>query len=90
MPIYVFENERGEVREEFRTVARRNDVPPGWRRITACRTATVIPGAVLDPTSADAAVPRAFKELEATMPVAEIERRTGYSRNKIKETWNIK
>ncbi len=89
MPLYVFENARGEQREEFRTVARRDEAPAGFRRVAACRTATIIPGAVLDPTSADAAVPRAFKELEQTMPADQIERVTGYSPRKIKEVWNM-
>lgn len=90
MPLYEFENvTTGERREEFRHVKDRDQAPTGFRRISACRTATIIPGAVLDPTSADAAVPRAFKELEQTMSTSEIERRTGYKRGQIKKIWNL-
>lgn len=90
MPLYVYEDADGRTVELFRRVQDRDQCPAGLRRVTACRTATIIPGAVLDPTSADAAVPAAFKKLEQTMPVDQIERVTGFKREKIKQTWDIK
>lgn len=42
-----------------------------------------------DPTSADVAVPRAFKALEQTKSARDIARKTGFSINHIKRIWGI-
>ena len=43
-----------------------------------------------DPTSAEVAVPRAFRQLEQTMPAREIERQSGHSLRTIKKAWDFK
>jgi hypothetical protein len=42
-----------------------------------------------DPTSAEVAVPRAFRQLEQTMPAREIERQCGFKVKAIKKTWKF-
>lgn len=55
----------------------RSGVAPGFRR-----------GAP-DPTSAEVAVPRAFRQLEQTVPAREIERQSGFKVKQIKKAWNF-
>ncbi len=43
-----------------------------------------------DPQSAEVAVPRAFRQLEQTLPSAEIERQSGFTAKKIKQAWDFK
>lgn len=43
-----------------------------------------------DPTSADVAVPRAFRQLEQSgMPMREIERQSGFKAKQIKKVWKF-
>lgn len=42
-----------------------------------------------DPQSADVAVPRAFRQLEQTLPAREIERQCGFKVKQIKKAWNF-
>ena len=55
----------------------RSGVAPGFRRGAA------------DPTSAAVAVPRAFRQLEHTMPLREIERQSGFKAKQIKKVWDF-
>jgi len=47
-------------------------------------------GGAKDPTCAEVAVPRAFKQLEQTLPAREIARQSGFSVNHIKKTWDFR
>lgn len=90
MPLYEFENEKtGRTVELFRTVGRRDEVPPGFRRIVSRTSCRVVGQEALDPQSADSAIPRALKELEKTSGADRIARDAGYSVNQLKETWKI-
>lgn len=43
-----------------------------------------------DPMCAEVAVPRAFRQLEQTLPVREIERQSGFKVKAIKKAWDFK
>jgi hypothetical protein len=88
MPVYQYENAKGQVREEVRTVAERDVCPEGYRRITVPQRLEVV-GFRTDPTSADGSVPKAFKQLEESMPASRIARETGFSVDQIRKTWAI-
>lgn len=90
MPIYEYENAAGERVEMFRPIARRDCGPKGFRRVINLTGRGLYTGRALDPTSADVAVPRAFRALEATMPRDRIEKQTGFSVRQLKRTWNFK
>ena len=50
---------------------------------------TLYTGRAQDPGCADVAVPRAFRELEDTMPRERIERESGYTVKEIKRCWQF-
>jgi len=88
MPRYLYENRRtGRTVELFRRIEERDATGPDLRRLVAAPR--VMRGAQ-DPTVADMAVPRAFRELEQTMPASEIARNTGFSVAKLKRVWDFK
>jgi len=90
MPTYLYEEQKtGRTVELFRRIEERDEVPPALRRIQ-CAPAFRKPGGTPDPTSADVAVPRAFRQLEQTVGAAEIARQSGFSVKKIKSVWNFK
>lgn len=92
---YVYENDAGERLELQRTVAERDNCPRGFRRVMVSParprggppTHGLFTGGARDPGEADLAVPRAFKELEQTMPADRIAREAGFSVNYIKDAW---
>lgn len=87
MPLYEYEDlANGGTVELCRPVAGRDDVPGHLRRITVPRRLGVLLGAVAE-SDADRAVPKAFRELEQTMPAREIARQTGFSVDHIKRVW---
>lgn len=94
MPLYDYIDKRtGKLVEIHRPIDRRDCVPPHLKRVvfgTAKngRVNSFITGAI-DPTSADAAIPRALKEMEATMSHQEICRQAGWSAETLKQTWKI-
>jgi len=93
MPIYEYEDvSTGRVQEMLRPVTRRDDCPPNLRRVMSRtgRPRMNKAGDFLDPKSADAAIPRALKQMEATLPASEIARQSGFSVNKLKEVWKVK
>lgn len=90
MPIYEYEDKAGNRVELFRTIERRDKVPAGLKRVVSVTGRGPFTGSAQDPTCAEAAVPRAFKELEQTMPRREIERQSGFTTKQIKEAWNFK
>ena len=91
MPIYEYKNLlTGAHVELFSTVARRDYVPRHLRRVLSVSSCGPFTGCAMDPTCADAAVPRAFKQLEATQSRESIEHKSGFSVRDIKRTWNFK
>lgn len=91
MPLYEYENLRtGERLELFRTIARRDCVPRQLRRVVSLTGRGPFTGRLEDPRSAAVSVPRAFKQLEHTMPRERIERDSGFSVKQIKTAWSFK
>lgn len=96
MPLYEYEDVRtGERIELFRTIANRDRVPAVLKRVLVVGAAPAIgnglfTGQARDPQCAEAAVPRAFKQLEATMPSDRIARDSGFSVKEIKRAWDFK
>jgi hypothetical protein len=92
MPVYQY-REVGTARvvELVRTVAQRDSVPPGLIRITVPERLTVTgtTSNPIDPTSCDAQVKRAYRQLEDKMPAEAIAKEGGFSVEKIKEVWNL-
>lgn len=92
MPVYQYENPTtGEVIEELRTIAARDLAPKGFARITV-PVRLAIGGTSSTPiceTDAEAAVPRAFRQLEETKSWRAIEKGTGFSRDHIRRVWDF-
>lgn len=88
MPIYEYETKGGRVVEAYRPVAERERLPAGCRRRVVSRLGVVFQP-MADPGSAHVAVPRALKELEATMPHERIAKETGFSTRKLKKVWKM-
>ena len=90
MPLYDYERPDGTRVELFRTVAERDNVPAGLRRVVSRPAGRgLFTGHAMDPTDADSAVPRAFKQLEEQMPRREIERQCGFSTAVLRRTWDF-
>lgn len=89
MPMYAYRNTRtGETVELFRHVAERHNVPKHLKLVIVRGHGGVACGR-LDPTSAEASIPRSLRQLEEKMPVAEIERQSGFSINHLKRVWGM-
>ena len=89
MPQYLYQNRRtGRTVELFRTIEARDTVPDNLQRVFMA-PGIRRSGGTPDPSSADEAVPRAFRQLEDTLPASEIARQSGFTVNKIKDVWNI-
>lgn len=58
--------------------------------IIASGTAPGFKTGIKDPTSAEVAVPRAFKELEQQHSASRIAKDAGFSVSQIKKAWNFK
>jgi hypothetical protein len=89
MPFYCYEDvETGEQVSLFRHVADRNNVPANLKLI-------IVPGhggpvfKSPDPSSVDVAVPRAYRQLEQTMPASEIIKNSSFTTNDIKRIWKM-
>lgn len=91
MPLYEYEDVKtGQRVELWRHVDDRDRVDKGLRRVIPLATGRgLFTGRAKDPTSADVAVPRAFRELEQTMPREQIERQSGFSVGQIKKVWDF-
>lgn len=90
MPLYQYENGTGEVLELVRPVADRDCAPPGFRRVTVPQHLALF-GTSNDrkeESSAEAAVPRALKQLDGNTVNAMV-RQSGFSVAKFKEVWNL-
>lgn len=88
MPIYEYENDRGERCEAWRPVSRRDCAPRrGYKRVQSRLGVVFQP--LADPGSAAVAVPRALRELEQTKSHREIARESGFSTRKLKQVWKI-
>lgn len=91
MPIYEYhDTNSGRTVELVKPVDERDDVPAHLKRITVPKRVGALFGAIR-PTDADAAVPKAFKDLECTIPggYREIERQSGFSAEHIKKTCGL-
>lgn len=89
MPVYQYEDARtGGVVELVRPVDRRDKVPVHLKRVTVPRRIEVL-GVRLDPGTAAASVPIAFRRLEETVPYREIERQSGFKAEEIKRVWDL-
>jgi hypothetical protein len=91
MPLYQYLDEAGRTVELMRPVAERDLVPPGLRRITV-PVRVGIAGTSNDlkePGSAEDAIPRAYREMEQTMPAREIVRESGFTIDQVKAAWNM-
>lgn len=88
MPIYVIEDELGNRQEVFRTIARRDCLPKGFKRVFV-PTRALLYGAI-DPGSPLAAVPKGYREIELKgRNWRDIEREGGFSRDHIRRVWNF-
>lgn len=89
MPVYQYENPAtGEVVEELRTIAARDMAPEGFKRITV-PVRVAFAGTTICETDPEAAVPRAFRQLEETKDWRSIEKGTGFSRDHIRRVWDF-
>lgn len=88
MPTYTIEHEKtGEVRELYRSIAKRDNVPSGFKRIIGAPLVKPTGGRI-DPTDADVAVPRAFKELTNAQSENFL-KTSGFNREHIRKTWGV-
>lgn len=89
MPLYEYIDETtGRHVEMFMPVGERDCVPTNLKRIQVPGRVGYVTG-LTDPTSADRSVPRAFRDLEQTMPAHEISRQSGFTVNQIKQIWGM-
>ena len=89
MPVYEYEDERsGQTVELVRPIAQRDRVPRHLRRRRVPRRINFVTGAP-DPTDASVATPRAFRQLEDTIPADRIARESGFSTERIKQIWGM-
>jgi len=89
MPVYQYRGAQGELIELVRTIAERDQAPAGFARVTVpCRIGlTGLGAARLDPAQPEAAVPRAFRQLEDTLSHREILANSGYTADEVKQIW---
>ena len=89
MPVYQYRDQRtGGIVELLKPVAERDNVAAGLARIAVPQKVMVVGGAV-DPQSPDGSVPRAIRQMEATMSARDIARGSGFTVNQFKKIWNL-
>lgn len=91
MPCYQYTNTlTGQTEEHFRKVSDRDNVPPHLVRITVPQKVGYANSSHLREPGAKADVPKAFREYELSgASPAQIERETGFSRDKIRRVWDF-
>jgi len=90
MPIYQYRERGGGVVELFRSIEQRDQVPPFLKRISVPQRVALF-GTSNEPkeeSSADAAVPKAFKEL-SNREVNRFVKESGFTVDKVKEVWGL-
>lgn len=88
MPLYQIQNSKGQTTEVFRTIARRDCLPRGWKRVIVPHRFAFLAGAV-DPKSPMGSVPKAYAEIERQgVNWRDIERSGGFSREHITRVWD--
>lgn len=88
MPIYQYVDSRGRVIELRRTVAGRDDAPPGFRRLSVPDRIHAGTRHLLHPASTDATVRKALRSLEEKHVTPEqFTRETGYTPAQLKRIW---
>lgn len=91
MPVYQYRDDQGRVVELVRPVHARDQVPANLKRITVpvrlsiCGTSS----SPIDPHSADAAVPRAYRQLEEKTGGREFLKEGGFSVDQVREAWGF-
>jgi hypothetical protein len=92
MPIYQYRDTKtGRTVEFQRAVAERDAVDAGLVRITVPERVVCfgLSSDKPEPGSAVDAVPRAFRQLEQTMPAREIVKESGFSVETVKRVWGM-
>lgn len=92
MPIYEYQHRvTGERVELFRPVGEKYDCPPDLLPVISLPGRPRIGKAGLsDPSHADQAIPRAFKETEARIGTSETCRLSGFTHKQIRKAWGIR
>jgi hypothetical protein len=91
MPLYEYENiVTGERVEMFRPLGKKYDCPPDLLPVISLPGRPKIGVGIPDPSDADQAVPRAFKECEQQLGTSEVVRQSGFTAEQIKKVWKIK
>jgi hypothetical protein len=91
MPIYQYENGAGNLVELFRTIAERDQVPKGLKRVTVPARLAIF-GTSNDPRdehSADSAVPKAYQELEEQTGGTAFLKESGFTRDQVRRAWDF-
>jgi hypothetical protein len=90
MPVYEYEDEKGDLVELVRPVAQRDAVPPNLRRITVPRRVAVhgTSSSPMDPESAVKQVPEAFRSL-SRQEERDFVRESGFTVDQVKKTWGM-
>ena len=90
MPIYEYEDRvTGKRVELLKPVKERYDVPPNLMPVISLPGRPRIGAGVPDPSHAEQAVPRAFKECEQQLGTSEVERQSGFTAKQIKRAWSF-
>lgn len=92
MPVYQYiDTEHHRTIELIRPVAERDLVPAGLKRITVPQRVAIggTSSSPADPTSCEAQVQRAYRDLEQKMPAREIAKEGGFTVERIKDVWKL-
>ena len=90
MPIYEYENTlTGERIEMFRPLGQKYNCPPDLLPVISLPGRPKIGAGVPDPSNADQAVPRAFREVEQQLGASEVERQSGFTAKQIRKAWSF-
>jgi hypothetical protein len=90
MPIYEYEDRvTGERIEMLKPVNERYNCPPNLMPVISLPGRPRIGAGVPDPSHADQAIPRAFKECEQQFGTSETCRQAGFTAKQIRKAWKF-
>jgi hypothetical protein len=92
MPLYQYRDKRrGTVVELIRPVSQRDLVPAGLERISVPERLSIFGTSSdrVDPRSADAQVPKAYRQLEEQTAGREFLKESGFSTDDVKRVWGM-
>lgn len=92
MPLYKYRDTvTGETVEMVRRVSERDNVPPNYIRIPIPERIGILgtSSSPLDPHTAEAQVPKAYRQLEEKHGNREFLKESGFSTEEVKRVWNI-